>query len=232
MTPAQAYTLNQIFSKSPKILDRVKSGDTRGLKILLKTCGIKNVTQTDIQEAQDLASLFDSASEMSAQAEQQEDIERAKRDRAAKAYGDTVRGIMKASPKTMAIYAALNAASSGLRAISDNAANNGNRLAQAILAAARGNMTDRQIDTYGSSRMSNAQAWGQERMRRGENLGRWAKAASDAIDKTLGTYQADDRAARYRMMTPYDRELGMSGQYYNAAVQEEKLAEKMGRQPK
>lgn len=106
---------------------------------------------------------------------------------------DTAKMLTKLSlgggtPEIVAQFVAM-AAAEALGAGADIARNNGQK--RAASNAALNNIASAQQEAlHGPSRHARAaQAWGQEAMRRGENLGRGLDATSNVINKALGHYQ-------------------------------------------
>lgn len=107
-----------------------------------------------------------------------------------------IRNIMVDSPQKLALKTLASAVGEGFNAAGDIAANNGNRLAAAVLAASRNN-TDTQDAKYGKTLEDKAsEAWAQNRIRKGENLGRGLHAVGNVINKALGTYNIQDDTAK------------------------------------
>ena len=92
--------------------------------------------------------------------------------------------------------------------VSEIAANDSNRLAAALMAANRTNSA-RQNDIYGPSRKEKAtEAWGQDKIRRGERWNIIGDKVGDFVDKVLGTYQIASATAGNAALT---RELAKEG---------------------
>lgn len=222
--------LVRYFKGSPDILRAAHTKNSSALTQILKSVGVTNVTQSDLQDAYDLASAFDDSATIEARQEAAEQKARQKSQQNAQDYGDVVRNIAMMDPKTRAIYAALQVASTAAGAAGDVMQNNGNKLAEAILAANRTNSAH-QNEVFGPSRRENvAGAWAAESQRKGNNAAIIGHGFSDAINKVTGMYRSEDQAARQRMMAPYDDVYmpGMSGQRFQTQWQREKAAMRMG----
>ena len=231
MTTENVKDLIRYFRGNPDVLRAAQSKNSSAMAQILKAVGVSRVTQKDLQDAYDLAGAFDDSATIEARQEAAEAKDKAKRIQNAQEYGDVVRNIAMQDPKTMAIYAALQAAASGAKAIGNASQNNANKLAEAILSLNRTN-SSRQNEVFGPSRRENAAgAWAAEKQRKGNNAAIVGNAIGDTIEKVLGTYRAEDLAARQRMMAPYDDAYmpGMSGQRYQTQWQREKSALNMGK---
>lgn len=216
--------------QNPKALDAVLNGDKKMLRSILKYAGLQSPTASDMSDLRDFAAGFTTKGDIDAEQEARSQAAEARKQQFYRDYGDAVRRTMMKDPKAMLIYAAIQAASSGVRAAGDIAQNNGNRLAQAILSASRTN-SDAQNAMYGPSRREKAgEMWANERMRRGNNVKTITDAIANTTDKVLGTYEAEDRSSRYRQMAPWDAQLGMGSNYFQSGVQEQKIANKVGQQ--
>jgi hypothetical protein len=146
---------------------------------ILRAIGIQNPTANDVSEIEQ----FIAASNIGRD-EHMQDVTR------------SLRNILIQDPKTMSIVGAINAASGLTKAFGNVSANNGNRLANAILAANRTN-TAAQNELYGPSRREKAaEAYSENRRKRGENVKAVTDEISGAIDKTLGNFNNQDLAAR------------------------------------
>ena len=107
-----------------------------------------------------------------------------------------LRKVMNLDPKDLAIRGLVAGGTELMHGLGDAAENNGNRLASAIMAMNRTNSA-RQNDLYGpSSKEKNAEAWGHEQMRRGQNASRALHGIGNVIDKVFGMYNQNDYAGR------------------------------------
>lgn len=101
-------------------------------------------------------------------------------------------------PKIMAANIAGHIATdAALRPTANLIKNNANKLAEAILAAARTGSTDRGRDLFGSSpRETGAQVAALNHVRRGENISGYINGLANAADSILGDVNANDDYAR------------------------------------
>lgn len=107
-----------------------------------------------------------------------------------------IRKIASLNPKNLLIRAGVAAATEGLNTAADIAENNGNRLAAALMAAARTNST-KQNEIYGPSvREKYAEASANEKLRRAGNTSRILKGVSNVADKVFGMYNTADTMGR------------------------------------
>lgn len=158
-------------------VNALRAGNTTIGEMVLKSFGQEPT-------AENLNKVFKAAQGM--QTPEELNAEQAKR----------VRDIMKLDAKDLAIRGLVAGGTEFLHGAGDIAENNGNSLAAAILAANRTNSA-RQNDIYGPSRREKyAEAWGQERMRRGKNTARILHGIGNVADKVFGMYNNADLAGR------------------------------------
>lgn len=125
---------------------------------------------------------------------------------------DKIREIMVGDPTDYIVRGAAAAASGISDFIGNKAVTDANHLASAILAANRTNSA-RQNDLYGPSRKENAAAaWGQEKLRRGENVKNTTDQVSNVINNLAGLYGQREDAARAMQAQEV---LGAPGNFYN-----------------
>lgn len=219
MNGSALVSLVKLFNSNKQVLNSFQAGNNSAIMQILKGIGISSPTINDINEAKDLAGAFDSNEDLNnIQTDNSSEYSTNKR-RGISQYINNANNIMKMDPKKAAIYAALKIASNVARASGEIAENNSNRLAAAILAASRTN-NSKQNELYGPSKIENAaDAWGNEKQRRGTNAKIISKAVADTVDGLLGEYRAEDLAARQRSMAALDAELNLPGNYWQAASQ-------------
>ena len=127
---------------------------------------------------------------------------------------DKVREIMVGDPTDYLIRGAASAAKGVSDFIGNKAVTDANRLASAILALNRTNSA-KQNDIYGPSKKEMAaEAWANEKQRRGQNVKNATDQISNVINDTAGLYaQRDDvaRAMEAQMVTQ------APGGFYNYA---------------
>ena len=211
MDSGTAMTLLKLLS-SDKFKDVAKgaaTGDKSVLSMLFNAAGQPDPSDDDLKDLQSLAGLFGTVINDTGDTNKYQSdwtdpntMEQLQKERKA------MRGLLTGTPKEMAIKAGVQAVGQLARAGGDIAANNGNRLAAALMAANRTNSA-RQNDIYGPSRKEKAaEAWGQDRIRRGNNWQIALNKVGDFVDKVLGTYQIADATAGNAALT---RELAREG---------------------
>lgn len=208
MDSGTAMTLLKLLSsdKFKGVAKGAAAGDRSALSMLFNAAGQPNPTDDDLNDLQSLAGLFgtviDDTGNYQSDWTDPNTIDQLQRERKA------MRELITGTPKEMAIKAGVQAVGQLARAGGDIAANNGNRLAAALMAANRTNSA-RQNDIYGPSRKEKAaEAWGQDRIRRGNNWQIALNKVGDFVDKVLGTYQIADATAGNAALT---RELAREG---------------------
>ena len=211
MDSGTAMTLLKLLSsdKFKGVAKGAAAGDRSALSMLFNAAGQPNPTDDDLNDRQRLAGLFgtvidDTGNNGNYQSDWTDPntIDQLQRER------KSMRELITGTPKEMAIKAGVQAVGQLARAGGDIAANNGNRLAAALMAANRTNSA-RQNDIYGPSRKEKAaEAWGQDRIRRGNNWQIALNKVGDFVDKVLGTYQVADATAGNAALT---RELAREG---------------------
>lgn len=211
MDSGTAMTLLKLLSsdKFKGVAKGAASGDKSALNVLFNAAGLAAPTADDLKDLQSLAGLFgtvirDSNDKDVYRTDWSDDatMEQLQRER------KNMRGLLTGTPKEMAIKAGIQAAGQLARMGGDIAANNGNKLAAALMAANRTNSA-RQNDIYGPSRREAAtEAVGHERIRKGNNWKIVGDNVGDFVDKVLGTYQVADSTAANAALT---RELAKEG---------------------
>ena len=208
MDSGTAMTLLKLLSsdKFKGVAKGAAAGDRSALSMLFNAAGQPNPTDDDLNDLQSLAGLFgtviDDTGNYQSDWTDPNTIDQLQRER------KSMRELITGTPKEMAIKAGVQAVGQLARAGGDIAANNGNRLAAALMAANRTNSA-RQNDIYGPSRKEKAtEAWGQDKIRRGNNWQIALNKVGDFVDKVLGTYQIADATAGNAALT---RELAREG---------------------
>ena len=208
MDSGTAMTLLKLLSsdKFKGVAKGAAAGDRSALSMLFNAAGQPNPTDDDLNDLQSLAGLFgtviDDTGNYQSDWTDPNTMDQLQRER------KSMRELITGTPKERAIKAGVQAVGQLARAGGDIAANNGNRLAAALMAANRTNSA-RQNDIYGPSRKEKAaEAWGQDRIRRGNNWQIALNKVGDFVDKVLGTYQIADATAGNAALT---RELAREG---------------------
>lgn len=211
MDSGTAMTLLKILSsdKYKGVAKGAAAGDKSALSMLFNAAGLPYPSDDDLKDLQSLAGLFgtvidDTGDNKKFQSDwtDKDTLDQMQDERKG------MRSLLTGTPEEMAIKAGIQAVGQLARAGGNIAANNGNRLAAALMAANRTNSA-RQNDLYGPSRRESAtEAVGQERIRKGENWREAGNAVGDFVDKVLGTYQIADATAGNAALT---RELAKEG---------------------
>ena len=208
MDSGTAMTLLKLLSsdKFKGVVKGAAAGDRSALSMLFNAAGQPNPTDDDLNDLQSLAGLFgtviDDTGNYQSDWTDPNTMEQLQKER------KNMRELITGTPQERAIKAGVQAVGQLARAGGDIAANNGNRLAAALMAANRTNSA-RQNDIYGPSRKEKAtEAWGQDKIRRGNNWQIALNKVGDFVDKVLGTYQIADATAGNAALT---RELAREG---------------------
>ena len=211
MDSGTAMTLLKILSsdKYKGVAKGAAAGDKSALSMLFNAAGLSDPSDDDLKDLQSLAGLFgtvidDTGDNKKFQSDwtDKDTLKQMQDERKG------MRSLLTGTPQEMAIKAGIQAVGQLARLGGNIAANNGNRLAAALMAANRTNSA-RQNDLYGPSRRESAtEAVGQERIRKGENWQEAGNAVGDFVDKVLGTYQIADTTAGNAALT---RELAKEG---------------------
>lgn len=211
MDSGTAMVLLKILSsdKYKGVAKGAAAGDKSTLSMLFNAAGLPDPSDDDLNDLQTIAGLFgtvidDSGDKGKYQSDwtDKDTLQQLQDERKG------MKNLILGTPQERAIKAGVQAVGQLARAGGEIAANNGNRLAAAILAANRTNSA-RQNDIYGPSRKEKAaEAWGQDKIRRGNNWKIIGDKVGDFVDKVLGTYQIADATAGNAALT---RELAREG---------------------
>ena len=211
MDSGTAMTLFKLLSsdKFKGVAKGAAAGDRSALSMLFNAAGQPDPTDDDLKDLQSLAGLFgtvidDTGDKKNFQSDwaNPATMDQLQRER------KNMYNLLTGGAKERAIKAGAQAVGQIARAAGDIAANDGNRLAAALMAANRTNSA-RQNDIYGPSRKEKAtEAWGQDKIRRGNNWQIALNKVGDFVDKVLGTYQIADATAGNAALT---RELAREG---------------------
>lgn len=211
MDSGTAMTLLKLLSsdKFKGVAKGAAAGDKSALSMLFNAAGNPDPTDDDLKDLQSLAGLFgtvinDKGDSNKYQSDwtNKDTMDQMQRER------KSMRNLLTGTPQEMAVKAGVQAVGQLARMGGDIAANNGNRLAAALMTANRTNSA-RQNDIYGPSRKEKAaEAWGQDKIRRGNNWKIVGDKVGDFVDKVLGTYQIADATAGNAALT---RELAKEG---------------------
>lgn len=211
MDSGTAMTLLKILSsdKYKGVAKGAAAGDRSALSMLFNAAGLPDPSDDDLNDLQSLAGLFGTViDDTGDKGKYQSDWTDKDTMKQLHKERNAMRGLITGTPQKMAIKAGVQAIGQIAQAGGDIAANNGNRLAAALMAANRTNSA-RQNDIYGPSRKEKAtEAWGQDRIRRGNNWQIALNKVGDFVDKVLGTYQIADATAGNAALT---RELAREG---------------------
>lgn len=168
----------------------IKRQDTGLVQTIMNGMGLNPKTPQDIGDFADAAGGFLNSENKIEKHEEWKERKRRKEDM------KMIRSIMVDSPQKLALKTLVSAAGEGFNAAGDMAANNSNRLAAAILAGRRSG-SDAQEARFGKSLGDKSrEAWAQNRIRKGENLGRGLHAVGNVLNKALGTYNIQDDTAK------------------------------------
>ena len=211
MDSGTAMVLLKILSsdKYRGVAKGAAAGDKSTLSMLFNAAGLPDPSDDDLNDLKTIAGLFgtvidDSGDKGKYQSDwtDKDTMDQLQKER------KNMYNLITGGAKERAIKAGVQAVGQLARAGGEIAANNGNRLAAAILAANRTNSV-RQNDIYGPSRKEKAaEAWGQDRIRRGNNWKIIGDKVGDFVDKVLGTYQVASATAGNAALT---RELAREG---------------------
>lgn len=185
------------------------AGDRSTLSMLFNAAGLPDPSDDDLNDLQTIAGLFgtvidDSGDKGKYQSDwtDKDTLQQLQDERKG------MKNLILGTPQERAIKAGVQAVGQLARAGGEIAANDGNRLAAALMAANRTNSA-RQNDIYGPSRKEKAtEAWRQDKIRRGERWKIIGDKVGDFVDKVLGTYQIADATAGNAALT---RELAREG---------------------
>lgn len=211
MDSGTAMTLLKLLSsdKFKGVAKGAAAGDRSALSIIFNAAGQPDPTDDDLKDLQSLAGLFgtvidDTGDKNNFQSDwtDPDTMDQLQTER------KNMYNLLTGGAKERAIKAGIQAVGQIARAAGDIAANNGNKLAAALMAANRTNSA-KQNDIYGPSRRERAtEAWGHDKIRRGNNWQIALNRVGDFADKVLGTYQVADATAGNAALT---RELAKEG---------------------
>lgn len=211
MDSGTAMTLLKILSsdKYKNVAKGAAAGDKSALSMLFNAAGLQDPSDDDLNDLQSLAGLFGTVIDDTGDNKKfQSDWTDADTMKQLQNERKNMYNLLTGGAKERAIKAGVQFIGQLARAGGDIAANNGNRLAAALMAANRTNSA-RQNDIYGPSRKEKAtEAWGQDKIRRGNNWQISLNKVGDFVDKVLGTYQVADATAGNAALT---RELAKDG---------------------
>lgn len=211
MDSGTAMTLLKILSsnKYKGVAKGAAAGDRSALSMLFNAAGLPDPSDDDLNDLQSLAGLFGTVIDDTGDKDKyQSDWTDADTMDQLQKERKNMYNLLTGGAKERAIKAGIQAVGQLARAGGEIAANDGNRLAAALMAANRTNSA-RQNDIYGPSRKEKAtEAWGQDRIRRGERWNIIGDKVGDFVDKVLGTYQVADATAGNAALT---RELAREG---------------------
>ena len=185
------------------------AGNRSALSVLFNAAGLPDPSDDDLKDLQSLAGLFGTViDDTGDKGKFQSDWTDADTMDQLQKERKNMYNLLTGGAKERAIKAGVQVVGQLARAGGDIAANNGNRLAAALMAANRTNSA-RQNDIYGPSRKEKAtEAWGQDKIRRGNTWQIALNKVGDFVDKVLGTYQIADATAGNAALT---RELAREG---------------------
>lgn len=211
MDSGTAMTLLKILSsdKYKNVAKGAAAGDKSALSMLFNAAGLPDPSDDDLNDLQSLAGLFGTVIDDTGDKDKyQSDWTDKDTMKQLQKERKNMYNLLTGGAKERAIKAGIQAIGQLARAGGGIAANNGNRLAAALMAANRTNSA-RQDDIYGPSRKEKAtEAWGQDKIRRGNNWQIGLNKVGDFVDKVLGTYQIADATAGNAALT---RELAREG---------------------
>ena len=208
--PDNAFkSIYSLLKKDKDALRAVQSNNVPAMRQLLRTFGLDPNDQQNITDLFDLSQLFRTAAQEATDEQIANDKAELEKSKAREDYKDAVKTIMSLDPRTKLLYTALDA---------------GGEIAHAILEGNRDHSAE-QDRLYGPSirDKSNAMA-AADTARRGENAGNVWDALGNIVHKALGLEKQNDLTTRQMQMIPYDRELNMPGNYYQAMSQDRKRA--------
>lgn len=211
MDSGTAMTLLKLLSseKFKGVANGAAAGDRSAISMLFNAAGLPDPSDDDINDIQSLAGLFGTViDDTGDKGKYQSDWTDADTMEQLQKERKNMYNLLIGGAKEKAIKSGIQAVGQIAHAGGDIAANNGNKLAAALMAANRTNSA-RQNDIYGPSRKEKAtEAWGQDKIRRGNNWQIALNNVGDFVDKVLGTYQIADATAGNATLT---RELAREG---------------------
>ena len=224
METSELKNMLRYFSDAD-ILHAVQEGHP-AIASLLKSAGVQNPQQSDIDEVISLAGIWKTRADEAAEEERAKQEAELNKSKARQEYSDAVRKVMSLDPRTKAVYAVGAAASEGAHGLAKGKRAEGNHMAQAILESAR-SRSPRQEELYGPGmRAQGAALAAHDTAAKGEKAGAILDAFGNALGTVLGIQRQEGAALRQLEMTPYNAELGLPGDYWQALSQREKRAQK------
>lgn len=211
--------LIRLFNRQPRLLNTILAGDDSILPSLATAADVKKPKQADFDEIRNIAKALGGTDNGGAGLGSLDNMNKKYGGYFDAVSGNATKGltsVLKTDPKTMAIEAGLGALGEASHAAADTVLNNYNKLAEAILAGAR-TSGEGARNTYGKSPQERAaEHLANEKQRKGNNIAIWANAIGNIVDKITGKVERDNVLERQAKMRPFDKELNMSGQYYDA----------------
>ena len=224
METSELKNMLRYFSDAD-ILHAVQEGHP-AIVSLLKSAGVQSPQQSDIDEVVKLASIWKTRADEAAEEAQVKQEAELNKSKARQEYSDAIKKVMSLDPRTKAVYAAGVAASEGAHGLAKGKRAEGNHMAQAILESAR-NHSPRQDELYGPSmRERTAALTAHDTAAKGEKAGAILDSLGNALGTVLGMQRQQGEAMRQLELTPYNAELGLPGDYWQALSQREKRAQK------
>ena len=207
----------------------VQSGNTSGIVQLLKMYGLAKPTEQDVKDIIELSKTRRTDKQTAKEEQAANDKAELEKSKAREDYKDAVKTIMQLDPTTRLLYNALIGVSEGARALGNASRNSGRMGAQVALEGQRDHSAE-QDRIYGPSIRDKANAmYAANSISQGENGGAFWDALSNTLSKVLGMTQQNDLTVRQMQMIPYDKEMNMSGNYYQMMNQDRKRAFNVGR---
>lgn len=198
-TKDMARLLSNFFNQNPAIMtflgSQEKGIDDSQKDILLRMAGVNSPTAKDRGDFDSVFNMLNGSKNANTTA---------------------INNLLKTDPTKLAIETGIGAVGEASHAASDTVLNNYNKLAEAILAGSR-TSGDAARNTYGKSPQERAaEHLANEKQRKGNNIAIWANVLGNIADKLTGKVERDNALERAAKMRPYDKEMNMSGQYYDA----------------
>ena len=186
------------------------SGDSSILSMLFNAAGLPNPSGKDLQDLQVLAAAFGNVVDPDSTGNTDTSIDWSDADTVNQLRKEAsgMEQLLNGDPRARAIKAGIQLVGDAARMGGNIAANNGNQLAAALMAANRTN-SNRQNELYGPSRREAAtEAVGHERIRKGNNWKIVGDTVGNFVDKLLGTYNMNSATAANAALT---RQLAKEG---------------------
>lgn len=223
--PDMAFkSIYSLLKKDRDARRAVQANNVPAMRQLLRTFGLDPNDQQNITDLLDMSQLFRTAAQEATDEQDAKDKAELEKSKAREDYKDAVKTIMSLDPRTKLLYTALDAGGELAHTMGNNARNEGNYLVKGILEANRDHSAE-QDRLYGSSIRDKSNAlYAADAIRRSENAGNIWDALGNIVHKALGMEKQNDLTTRQMQMIPYDRELNMPGNYYQAMSQDRKRA--------